>query len=194
TTQHVLRPQRLAAVRERDDDTLTRAHELRELGLGFGEAARRDRRALRLEGERLPLRERVELGSAVERQRREVVLFPDAAHAVGLEDEVGRAPQRRHEIAGDGARLALLTVPLLDEVDATFDGGEDRGGGDRMERPLRERRERADRLDLVPEELDAQGLAAGRRKDVDQAAANRELAPVVDALDPFVACERERLR
>ena len=60
--QHVLRAQRLAAVRERDDDALAGAHELRELRLRLGEPARRDRRPLRLERERLPLRERVELG------------------------------------------------------------------------------------------------------------------------------------
>ena len=54
-------------------------------------------------------------------------------------------------------------------------------------------RERADRLDLVAEELDAERLAAGRREDVDQAAADGELAAVVDALDALVAGERERL-
>ena len=63
-----------------------------------------------------------------------------------------------------------------------------------MERALREGREGAHRLDLVAEELDAQRLAAGRREDVDDAAAHRELAAVVDALDALVARERERLR
>ena len=62
-----------------------------------------------------------------------------------------------------------------------------------MQRALRERREGADRLDLVAEELDAERLAAGRREDVDQAAAHRELAAVVDALDALVAGERELL-
>ena len=62
-----------------------------------------------------------------------------------------------------------------------------------MERALREGRERAHRLDLVAEELDAQRLAAGRREDVDDAAAHGELAAVVDALDTLVARERERL-
>ncbi len=61
-----------------------------------------------------------------------------------------------------------------------------------MKRALRERREGAHRLDLVPEELDAERLPAGRREDVDDAAAHRELAAVVDTLDPVVPCERER--
>ncbi len=63
-----------------------------------------------------------------------------------------------------------------------------------MERALSEGRERAHRLDLVAEELDPERLAAGRREDVDDAAAHRELAAIVDPLDPLVAGERERLR
>ncbi len=63
-----------------------------------------------------------------------------------------------------------------------------------MERALRERREGAHRFDLVAEELDAQRFAAGGREDVDDAAAHRELAAVVDAVDALVARERERLR
>src|SRR5947209_7106324 len=62
-----------------------------------------------------------------------------------------------------------------------------------MERALRERREGAHRLDLVAEELDAQGLAACSREDVDDAAAHRELAAVVHSLHSLVARERERL-
>ena len=56
-----------------------------------------------------------------------------------------------------------------------------------MERALREGRERAHRLDLVAEELDPERLAAGRREDVDDAAAHRELAAVVDPLHALVA-------
>ena len=58
--------QRLSAVRERDHDPVARAQEGGELGLGLGEPARGDRRALRLERVRLAVRERVELGGAVE--------------------------------------------------------------------------------------------------------------------------------
>ena len=94
--QQVLRAQRLAAVRERDDDAVAGADEAGQLLLGLREPARRDRRLLRLERERLRRRERVELGRAVEV---EVVaaelLVPDGAHLVRLPDEVGRAVERR---------------------------------------------------------------------------------------------------
>ncbi len=63
-----------------------------------------------------------------------------------------------------------------------------------MEGALRERRVRAHRLDLVPEQLDAERLAAGRREDIDDPAANSELPALLCALDPFVAGERELLR
>ena len=62
-----------------------------------------------------------------------------------------------------------------------------------MQRALRERRERADRFDLVAEELDPERLAAGGRKDVDDAAAHGEMAALLDALDPLVAGQRELL-
>ena len=61
-------PQRLAAVREGDDDAAALAEQPCELVLGLGEPASRDRRALRLERVRLRVRERVELGSALERR------------------------------------------------------------------------------------------------------------------------------
>ncbi len=62
-----------------------------------------------------------------------------------------------------------------------------------MQRALRERRERAHLLDLVAEELDAEGLSPGRREDVDETAANRELPALLRALDALVAGQRERL-
>ena len=55
-------------------------------------------------------------------------------------------------------------------------------------------RERADRLHLVAEELDAKRLASGGREDVDDAAADGELPAVVDAVDAVVAGERKQLR
>ena len=65
--EEVLRAQRLTGVRKRDDDPVTAANEARELRLGLGEPACGDRRPLGLERERLALRERVELGAALER-------------------------------------------------------------------------------------------------------------------------------
>ena len=110
--EEVLGAQRLAAMREGDDDPLARAQERRELALGLGQAARGDRRALRLEGERLGLRERVELRRAGERGRLgDAVLLPHPAHVVRLEHEVRRPLERRHEIVRNrrlGELLALL--------------------------------------------------------------------------------------
>ena len=63
-----------------------------------------------------------------------------------------------------------------------------------MQRPLRERRERAHLLDLVAEQLHPQRLAAGGREDVDDAAAHGELAALVDAIDALVAGARESRR
>jgi hypothetical protein len=60
-----------------------------------------------------------------------------------------------------------------------------------VKRALRERRERAHLLDLVPEELDAQRLAAGRREDVDKPASNGELPSVLRSLDSLVAGKRK---
>ena len=80
---------RLAAMRESDHDAVPGAHEACELVLGLGEPTRRDRRALRLERVRLASRERVELGDPVELEDGEGFLLPDAAHLVGLPDEVG---------------------------------------------------------------------------------------------------------
>ncbi len=55
------------------------------------------------------------------------------------------------------------------------------------ERALGEGREPAHRLDLVAEELDPHGALLGRRVDVEDAAADGELAALLDLLDPVVA-------
>src|SRR5205823_13741674 len=118
---------------------------------------------------------------------------PDAANAVRRPDEVRRAVERRHEVVRDRRQLSLLAVPLRREVEPALGGRIDDGALDGVERALRERREGADRLDLVAEELDPQRLTSRRREHVDQAAADGELAAVVDALDAFVAGERQAL-
>ena len=111
--QEVLLAQRLAAVREGDDDVEPLAEEPAELVLGLAEPARRDRRPLRVERERLGLRQRRELGRAVERQLVEALLAPDLAHLVGLPDEVRRAVEHRDEVMRDldpGRHAAQLVV------------------------------------------------------------------------------------
>jgi hypothetical protein len=47
--------------------------------------------------------------------------------------------------------------------------------------------EPAERFDLDVEEVDADGAVLGRRVDVEQAAADRELAAVLDLVDALVA-------
>ena len=96
--------ERVAAVRERDDDALAGADERGELLLGLGEPARGDRRPLRLERVRLPAGERVEQRGAAERDRVEPLLLPDPRDRLGLEDEVGLAVERRHEVVRDAER------------------------------------------------------------------------------------------
>ncbi len=55
------------------------------------------------------------------------------------------------------------------------------------ERALRERREPAQRLDLVAEQVDADRAVLRRRVEVEQAAADRELPAVLHLLDALVA-------
>ena len=72
--------------------------------LGLGEAARRDRGPLRLERERLRLRERVELGGALSGATGSRPSSAQTrAHLVRLPDEVGRAVERRDEVVRDAA-------------------------------------------------------------------------------------------
>ena len=58
-------------------------------------------------------------------------------------------------------------------------------------RALGERREPPQRLDLVSEQIDPDGAVLGRREQVEQAAANRELATVLDLVDALIACRNE---
>ena len=183
-------------MREGDDDAVAAVDEAVQLVLGLGEAAGGDRGPLRLERERLRLRERVELGGALERDLVETLLRPDAPHLVRLPDEVRRAVEHRHEVVRHLRQRLLLVVDerRLAQVGPPLDRGIDDGAVDRMERPLGEGRERSHLLDLVAVELDPERLAAGGREDVDEAAADGELAALLGALDPLVAGERQLLR
>ncbi len=188
---------RLPPVHERDDDPVSRSDERSELVLGLGEAASGDRRALSLEGVRLRLREGIELRRTVERQRCEPFLLRHATYLVRLPDEVGPAADRRNEV-GRNLRnrrpRVLLTEIRLDEVDTSLARRIDHRVVGGMKGALRERRERADLLDLVTVELDAERLPPRGREDVDDPAADGELPALVDSVDSVVARERERLR
>ena len=61
------------------------------------------------------------------------------------------------------------------------------------QRALGEGREPADRLDLVAEQLQAGRPLLGRREDVEDAAADRELAALLDLVDALVAGLDEQL-
>ena len=192
----LLRAQRVAAVREGDDDAVPRAHEARELVLGLGQPARGHGRTEGVERERLAAREGVELGRALEGHLRQALLAPHRAHALGLPDEVGSALEGRDEVVGraGGRAAAVLVVSQrgLVGVDGALGGRVDDGFLDRVQRPLREGREGAHRLDLVAEELDPERLPAGRGEDVEEPAAHGDLATVVDPFHPLVPRAHER--
>ncbi len=137
------------------------------------------------------MREGIELGCAVERELGQTFLLPDLPYFVGLPDEVGNAVERQHEVGGrptaSSHMLCFVGERDADKIQPNFRRGEDRRLLDVSQRPLRERREGADLLDLVAEELDPERLAARGREDVDEPAAHRELAALLDAFDPLVA-------
>ncbi len=104
--QEASAPLGLAAVGEGDDDVEPLAEEPPQLVLGLREAARDERRALGVEGEALPLRQRVELGGAGEVELLGALVTPDGAHLVGLPDEVGRPGQAGTRSAGSSRDAA----------------------------------------------------------------------------------------
>ena len=118
---------------------------------------------------------------------------------VGGDHDVGVLGQQAEQVAeavdgqqlGDvGAALGVLERGDLGELAVL--GGELGGGRDLdplalAERALGEGREPAQRLDLDVEQLDADRALLGRRVDVEQAAADRELPAVLDLVDAVVA-------
>ena len=180
-------------MREGDDDAVAAADESDEVALGLGEAAGRHGRALGLERVRLAARELVELDGTGQGDRLgDGLLLPDLPDLGRLPDEVG-GRERRDEVVRDGDRRVVVRERRLHEVGAALGGRMDPRGVEGAERSLREGRERADRLDLVAEELEADRLPARRGEDVDDAAADSELAAFLDAIDPGVAGEGEVL-
>jgi hypothetical protein len=191
--EQALRPQCLAAMSERDDDALAGPDEGTELVLGFGQPACGESRPLRLEAEGLVLRQRIELGHSLERDRSEVFLLPDAADVVGLPHEIRRSFERPDEVLRDMAHGLSLGQAGFDQVGAPLRSRMDRRAVNRVQRALRERREGAHRLELVSEPLEPQRLPARRREDVDEPAADGELAALFDPLNALVPGHRERL-
>ena len=81
--------------------------------------------------------------------------------------------------ARDLGQLAVLLCELGGRRDLDLVGV--------LERALSERREPAQRLDLDVEHVDAHRALLGRREDVEQPAAHRELAALLDLVDALVA-------
>ena len=187
-SQESLRPERFTLVRERHDHAASLPDHRGKLVLGFGEAAGGDGGPLCLEDMRLRTWKRVEPRRTLEVGRVEPLLPPHTDDVVELPDEVGRPVEQRDEVAvvlGQDSELRIAIGPLARR--------EDHGLVNRVERALRERRERPDLLDVVSEELHAQRLAAGAREDVHETAAHCELPALFHPLDAFVARDGERL-
>ena len=135
-----------------------------------------------------PGRQRVELAHV---RRRSIGSRPSSSQtwrtSSGSQTRSGPAGSSGDEVVGRPDGASSSSQRRLDEVEAPLGGRVDDRLVDGVQRALRERRERADLLDLVAEELDPQRLAAGRREDVDEPAAHGELAALLDALDALVA-------
>ena len=188
--QQCLLAQRLTAVREDDDDVELLPKEAVELVLRLREAAGRKRRPLRVEAERLALRQLRHRRRTVGRDRIETLLFPRRLHLIGRPHDVRRTVECRHQVVRHVGRelLALVRAEVdLDQLAQTFACRIDRRAVDRAQRTLGERRERADLLDLVAEELDAKRFTPGRREDIDEPTTDCELPTLLDALDALVA-------
>ena len=188
-----LRPQRLSAMHERDDDPVPGPDVAEQVALRLGEAARRDGRALRLEGVWLAARELGQPDGRAEVELRAELLPHGLDGLLRLPDEVGRG-QGRDEIGRNGVRHAVVRQARLDEVDAPLRRREDHRFAQPVQCSLRERRERPERFDLVAEQLDPHGLPAGRREDVHDPATDGELSAFLGLRHPLVAGQGESFR
>ena len=171
-----------SAVRERDEHAAALAQHPGELGLRLREPSCGNGRPLCLE--RMSCACGNGSSAAVELQGLDALLLPQMPHVGGLPDEVGRAIERRNEIVRNSS--LVIGERRLEVVPAALDSRIDDRMLEGMQRALRERRECADLLDLVAEELDAKRVAAGARKDVHEPAAHSELASGVDTLGAYV--------
>ena len=188
-------PLGFAPMRERDDDAVAGADERSEVVLGLREPARGDSGSLRFERVRLPLRERVELGRPVERERGEPFLLGDAAHLVGLPDDVRSTTDGRDEVGRDPREYRSVLVVSqvgLDEVGPPFGRRVDGDVVCGVKRALGEGREGTHLLDLVAEQLDAERFTPRGGEDVDDPAAHGELPALVHPIDTLVPRKGER--
>ena len=119
----------------------------------------------------------------------------------GLGDQVERRPEvvERQQLGEVGGLPALLGGFQRRQLGQLAVLGVELGRRRQLDplglaqRALGEGREPAHRLDLVAEQLDPHRPLLGRRVDVEDAAADRELAALLDLLDPLVAGRDEVL-
>ena len=128
-------------------------------------------------------------------QRRLDLLGGDEDHGGRVGDEVERGAEAvERQDLGEARRLPSLLGRLhrrqlgeLAVLDVELGGRRQLDPLGVAERALGEGREPAHRLDLVAEELDPHRPLLGRREDVEDAAAQGELAALLDLLDALVA-------
>ena len=115
------------------------------------------------------------------------------AHVLRLGHDDAHRP-RRAQIVEDGRRWRRGTSGDLSRVwPSGFPHRHDLKLIQRFDRALGPRIEAADRLDRVADELDADGRILAGGIDVENAAAQRELAVLVDRILPLVAAVDEDL-
>ena len=133
--------------------------------------------------------ERVEGGSVLQAQGLEALLLQQASNVVPLPHEIGWAIDRGYEIIGN----RLVVGVEIDEVLPPLDGRVDDRPADGVQCALGERRERANLLDVVSEELDTNGLSPRAREHVDESSADGNLSALVDAFGTLVSGKCEGL-
>ncbi len=180
-------------MREGHDDPVPGSEKSHQVTLGLREPARRDGRALRLERKLLTRGKRIELDDAAQLRRIDELLRPHRAHAVGHPDDVA-ALERGRQVSRHLRLVPHLVSELRAEsVEPALRGRVDERVLHRVERALGKRREGANGLHVIPEELDAKRVATRRSEHVDEPTANSELPTLLDPLDPLVAGDRELL-
>ena len=204
-------PPRLAEVREADQHPVAGPREAAQLVLGLGDAERRERRRVGVERRGLAERHLLERRGVVDQRTRLLHRDVPAAERLRVVEELGGLGGRlvdlgrqRLGIPGDdGGRRddlekrrdeplghALLLAPCKIGVRPQFcnlDRRVDQHVVEVAQRALREGGERGEPLEAVAEELRADRLAAGRREDVDETAAHRELAALLHRVDALVS-------
>ena len=127
----------------------------------------------------------------VVQRRGHVLLARDQDRGVGGRQLEERVEVLDREQLGDVGAVGLVLergdLRELAMLGRELGGGRDLDQLGVAERALGEGREPAQRLDLVAEQVDPDGAVLGRREHVEDPAADRELAPVLDLVDPLVA-------